>query len=91
MSSGISQVETLTERNPARCKADPFDNAKAENFMKTLKTEEINGKAFADISDARRRVNGFIDEVYNKDRLHSALGYQSPFEFEAVFAQNRTA
>jgi transposase InsO family protein len=50
-----------------------------------------SGKAFADISDARRRVNGFIDEVYNKDRLHSALGYQSPFEFEAVFAQDRTA
>jgi putative transposase len=69
---------------------NPFENAKAENFMKTLKTEEINGKAFADISDARRRVNGFIDQVYNKDRLHSALGYRSPFEFEAAFAQNRT-
>jgi putative transposase len=70
---------------------DPFDNAKAENFMKTLKMEQINGKAFADIGDVRRRVNGFIDEVYNKDRLHSALGYQSPFEFEAVFTQDRTA
>ena len=61
---------------------NPFDNAKAESFMKTLKTEEINGKAFVDIRDARRRINGFIAEVYNKDRLHSALGYQSPLEFE---------
>jgi putative transposase len=50
---------------------NPFDNAKAESFMKTLKTEELNGRAFADIRDARRRINGFIAEVYNKDRLHS--------------------
>jgi putative transposase len=69
---------------------NPFDNAKAESFMKTLKTEEINGKAFADIRDARRRINGFIAEVYNKDRLHSALGYQSPLEFEAAFTQDKT-
>jgi putative transposase len=69
---------------------NPFDNAKAESFMKTLKTEEINGKAFADISDARRRINSFIAEVYNKSRLHSALGYQSPLEFETAFAQNKT-
>ena len=68
---------------------NPFDNAKAESFMKTLKTEEINGRAFADIKDARRRINGFIAEVYNKDRLHSALGYQSPLEFETAFAQNK--
>jgi transposase InsO family protein len=68
---------------------NPFDNAKAESFMKTLKTEEINGKAFADISDARRRIDSFIANVYNRDRLHSALGYQSPLEFETAFAQNK--
>jgi putative transposase len=68
---------------------NPFDNAKAESFMKTLKTEEINGRTFADIGDARRRINGFIAEVYNKDRLHSALGYRSPLEFETAFAQNK--
>jgi putative transposase len=68
---------------------NPFDNAKAESFMKTLKTEEINGKGFTDISDARRRINSFITEVYNKYRLHSALGYQSPLEFETAFAQNK--
>ncbi|MBR1149044.1 IS3 family transposase [Bradyrhizobium sp. AUGA SZCCT0431] len=68
---------------------NPFDNAKAESFMKTLKTEEINGRAFADINDARHRINSFIAEVYNKDRLHSALGYQSPLEFETAFAQNK--
>jgi transposase InsO family protein len=68
---------------------NPFDNAKAESFMKTLKTEEVNGKAFSDISDARRRINSFIADVYNKERLHSALGYQSPLEFETAFAQNK--
>jgi putative transposase len=68
---------------------NPFDNAKAESFMKTLKMEEINGRAFVDINDARRRINGFIAEVYNKDRLHSALGYQSPLKFETAFAQNK--
>lgn len=68
---------------------NPFDNAKAESFMKTLKAEEVNGKAFADLNDARRRINSFIADVYNKDRLHSALGYQSPLEFEAAFAQNK--
>lgn len=67
---------------------NPFDNAKAESFMKTLKAEEVNGKAFFDLNDARRRINSFIAEVYNKERLHSALGYQSPLEFETAFAQN---
>ena len=69
---------------------NPFDNAKAESFMKTLKAEEVNGKAFSDIRDARRRIDSFIADVYNKERLHSALGYQSPLEFEAAFAQNKT-
>jgi transposase InsO family protein len=67
---------------------NPFDNAKAESFMKTLKAEEVNGKAFVDLADARRRIDRFIADVYNKERLHSALGYQSPLEFEAAFAQN---
>lgn len=68
---------------------NPFDNAKAESFMKTLKAEEVNGKAFTDINDVRHRINNFIAEVYNKERLHSALGYQSPLEFETAFAQNK--
>ena len=68
---------------------NPYDNAKAESFMKTLKAEEINGKAFCDLKDARRRIDCFIADVYNKERLHSALGYQSPLEFETAFAQNK--
>jgi putative transposase len=60
----------------------PYDNAKAESFMKTLKQEEVDGSAYRDLADARARVGQFIDEVYNKTRLHSALDYRSPMEFE---------
>ena len=63
--------------------ANPYDNAKAESFMKTLKAEEVNGKAYATLDHARRDIGAFIDTVYNTQRLHSALGYKPPAEFEA--------
>jgi transposase InsO family protein len=63
--------------------ANPYDNAKAESFMKTLKAEEVNAKTYATIEDARRQIGAFIETVYNVDRLHSALGYKTPAEFEA--------
>jgi putative transposase len=66
---------------------NPFDNAKAESFMKTLKTEELNARSFKTIDDARHRIDNFIANIYNTERLHSALGYRSPLEFEAAFAQ----
>jgi putative transposase len=66
--------------------ANPYDNAKAESFMKTLKSEEINGKAFKDLDHARSEITLFIDTVYNTERLHSALGYCPPLEFETNFA-----
>jgi len=69
---------------------NPFDNAKAESFMKTLKTEELNARSFKGINDARSRIDDFIANTYNTERLHSALGYRSPLEFEAAFAQNKS-
>src|SRR5574341_870456 len=62
----------------------PYDNAQAESFMKTLKQEEVDGRAYRDAADARRSIGSFIDEVYNRQRLHSALAYLSPTEFEAT-------
>lgn len=61
---------------------NPYDNAKAESFMKTLKVEEVNGKAYATLHDARGQIGAFIETVYNAERLHSALGYKPPVEFE---------
>ena len=63
---------------------NPYDNAKAESFMKTLKVEEVYGGAYRDLADARDRIGSFIDEVYNRQRLHSALDYRSPEEYEAT-------
>jgi len=61
---------------------NPYDNAKAESFMKTLKTEEVYLKQYRDQEDARASIQSFIEEVYNRKRLHSALGYRSPDSFE---------
>ena len=63
--------------------AYPYDNAKAESFMKTFKTEEVDGRVYRDARHARSEIGPFIEDVYNKHRLHSALDYRSPIEFEA--------
>jgi putative transposase len=61
----------------------PTDNAKAESFMKTLKQEEIDGRAYRTADQARSAIGAFIEQVYNRHRLHSALAYRPPAEFEA--------
>jgi hypothetical protein len=62
--------------------ANPYDNASCESFMKTLKREEIYANTYLDIDHLRTNIEAFIEQYYNRCRLHSALGYQSPDEFE---------
>ena len=62
--------------------ANPYDNASCESFMKTLKREEIYANDYRDLDHLRTNIEAFIDQYYNRCRLHSALGYKPPEEFE---------
>jgi putative transposase len=63
---------------------NPYDNAQAESFIKTLKYEEVHLFEYQNFAEARGRIGQFIEEVYNEKRLHSALGYRPPAEFERL-------
>ncbi|MER9052126.1 IS3 family transposase [Mesorhizobium sp. M0923] len=68
---------------------NPCDNAKAERIMRTLKDEEVDGRAYCDIIDAKKSIGEFVERVYNRHRLHSALDYLSPDEYEAGLTRLR--
>ena len=63
-------------------KGNPWDNAACESFMKTLKYEEVHRNEYRDLAEAQCEIGAFLDKVYNQKRLHSALGYMPPAEFE---------
>src|SRR6516225_1336437 len=69
-------------------KASPWENAGCESWMKTLKSEEVYRQEYRDLAEARASIAQFIEEVYNQKRLHSALGYRPPVEFEQVLASS---
>jgi putative transposase len=68
-------------------KGNPWDNAACESFIKTLKYEEVLRNEYRDLAQARSAITEFLEKVYNQKRLHSALGYLPPVEFEAQHHQ----
>jgi transposase InsO family protein len=68
-------------------KGNPYDNATVESFIKTLKTEEVYLWEYRTLADCQSRLPYFIEDVYNRKRLHSSLGYRPPVEYEEQFTQ----
>lgn len=83
----VEELQAAGMRIRMARKGNPYDNAAAESFMKTLKYEEVYLWDYQSLEDVKRRVPYFLQQVYNQKRLHSALGYVTPEEFEqAEFA-----
>jgi putative transposase len=82
----LEAADILPSMSRAGC---PYDNAMAESFMKTLKSEQVDASDYRDLDHARSDIGAFIEEVYNRHRLHSALDYLSPMEFEIIRASGR--
>ena len=66
---------------------NPYDNAKAESFFKTLKLEEVYLKEYHSLAEVETNIELFIEQVYNTKRPHSSLGYVPPVEFETAYMQ----
>ncbi len=82
----VEQLEQIGAQISMSSVSNPYDNAKAESFFKTLKQEEVYLKEYESFADAEANLEVFIEQVYNTKRLHSSLGYVPPAEFEATYA-----
>lgn len=84
----VSRLEEIGVRVSMSATGNPYDNAKAESFFKTLKREEVYLKDYQTFAEAEANLGQFIEAVYNTKRLHSSLGYRPPAEFEAAYAHS---
>ncbi len=81
----VERLEAVGARISMSARGNPYENAKAESFFKTLKYEEVYLKEYRTFEDALMNLEAFIEEVYNTKRLHSSLGYRPPIEFESAW------
>jgi transposase InsO family protein len=82
----VERLEKAGARISMASVGNPYENAKAESFFRTLKLEEVYLKDYRHFEEAEQNIDQFIEEVYNEKRLHSSLGYLPPVEFEALHA-----
>ncbi len=82
----VGRLEEVGAKISMAAVGNPYENAKAESFFRTLKMEEVHLKDYRTFEEAEENIGQFIEEVYNKKRLHSSLGYLPPVEFEAEYA-----
>jgi transposase InsO family protein len=68
---------------------EPRENGFAERLMRTIKEEEVDLSEYRDFEDARRNLARFLDDVYNRKRIHSSFGYLTPREFESLWKTNQ--
>jgi transposase InsO family protein len=83
----VERLLSVQARISMSAVGNPYDNAKAESFFKTLKQEEVYLKQYQSFEEAETNIGQFIEDVYNTKRLHSSLGYLPPVEFELAYAQ----
>jgi transposase InsO family protein len=81
----VEQLQQIGAQISMSSVSNPYDNAKAESFFKTLKQEEVYLKEYDSFADAEANLAVFLEQVYNRKRLHSSLGYVPPAEFEATY------
>ena len=82
----VARLEQIGARISMAAVANPYEKAKAESFFGTLKMEEVYLNEYRTYEEAEQNIGEFIEEVYNRKRLHSSLGYLPPAEFEAAYA-----
>jgi transposase InsO family protein len=82
----VARLQAAGVRISMASTGNPYENARAEAFFKTLKTEEVYLKEYRTFAEAEADLGRFIEDVYNTERRHSALGYRPPAEFEALVA-----
>jgi len=86
----VARLENVGTRISMSAVGNPYDNAKAESFFKTLKAEEVYLKEYWSLEEAEQNIGYFIADGYNAKRLHSSLGYLPPAEFEAANVEKPT-
>jgi transposase InsO family protein len=81
----VEQLQEIGAQTSISAVGNPYDNAKAESFFKTLKQEKVYLKEYNSFADAEQNLTVFLKKVYSEKRLHSSLGYLPPAEFEAAY------